>query len=72
MDGERHDFYFDHPGYLKSVKVKKNMMGIDYTDYETVGVEETDKEYITRLITEEFGEDHVKDIDWDNCVICDD
>ena len=27
------------------------------------------KEYVRNLVTEEFGEDHVKDIDWDNCKI---
>ncbi len=30
------------------------------------------KEFIKELVTDEFGEEHVSDIDWDNCIISDD
>lgn len=33
---------------------------------------ETPREFAERLVRETFGEEHVKDLDWDNCVIIDD
>jgi len=33
---------------------------------------EDHKDFVKRLVTEEYGEDHVKDIDWLNCIIVDD
>ena len=29
-------------------------------------------EFAKRLIKEEYGEDHVKDLDWEHCIICTD
>jgi hypothetical protein len=29
-------------------------------------------DFIRELVTEELGEEHVKDIDWENCVVIDD
>lgn len=29
------------------------------------------KEYAKALVTDVFGEEHVKDLDWDNCIISD-
>lgn len=29
-------------------------------------------EFIRDLVTEKCGADHVADIDWDNCIVCDD
>lgn len=33
---------------------------------------ENNLEFAKRLIKEELGEEHVKDLDWDNCFIIDD
>lgn len=33
---------------------------------------EDDVTFAIRLVTEEFGADHVEDLDWENCVIYDD
>jgi hypothetical protein len=30
------------------------------------------KEFVIELVTDEFGSDHVKDIDWDECWVVDD
>jgi hypothetical protein len=33
---------------------------------------EDHKEFAEDLIREEFGEEHVEDLDWENCIISDD
>lgn len=32
---------------------------------------ESDEDFIKRLVTEKFGEEHVADIDWENCQVWD-
>lgn len=45
----------------------------DQTDFEFVHPHgEEPHAYAERLVTEIFGAEHVKDLDWDNCVIVDD
>lgn len=37
---------------------------------DTEGCEdETDREFAERLVRKEFGEEHVKDLDWEDCLI---
>ncbi len=55
-DGTGGRFEFDHPGHF---------VGRDY-------VEETPREFAERLVRERFGEEHVKDLDWENCVVSND
>jgi hypothetical protein len=70
-----HDFSdwdkWDHPGTEKGFSFSHPYgsgsyysCGAELSDY--------DKEFIRNAVTEEFGEDHVKDIDWEHCVVCDD
>ena len=33
---------------------------------------ETDREFVKRVVTEQWGEEHVADIDWDNVIVIDD
>lgn len=54
------EFVFDHPwGQGKWL-----MEGDELNDYAI--------EFIRDLVTKEYGEEHVKDIDWEHCVVCDD
>jgi hypothetical protein len=48
------EFYFDHPWYK---------------DPGTYKVLETDREYAERLLREAFSEEHIRDLDWENCFI---
>jgi hypothetical protein len=33
---------------------------------------ETREQFVRRIVTKQFGQDHVKDIDWENCIVVDD
>jgi len=33
---------------------------------------ESDREFAERIVTEQFGAEHVADLDWENCVVSDD
>jgi hypothetical protein len=56
VDGKRHDFYFEHPGI----------------ESERPYIPQPANEFVIELVTRELGEDHVKDIDFENCVVIDD
>lgn len=55
--GER--FTFDHPEAA-------------IPGYNKRAIPETPREFAERVIREQWGDEHVKDLDWDNCEIVDD
>jgi hypothetical protein len=56
IDGQEHDFYFEHP------------RTVSYRPY----IPQSAQDFIRELVTEQLGEEHVKDIDFENCVVIDD
>lgn len=55
VNDRRIDFSFDHPE--ENEDIEKWMVNI--------------LQDVKKRLTAEFGEDHLKDVDWDNCIICD-
>lgn len=55
-------------------KELKGEFQFDHPDGEYVGASyqltpKSVREFVVRLVTDAFGEEHVKDIDWDQCII---
>jgi len=40
--------------------------------FEHPDIGESKEDFVKRLVTDEFGEEHCKDIDWLNCIVVDD
>jgi hypothetical protein len=57
-EGDKSKFDFDHPGFFDPVTQRYRG--------------ETPREFAERIVREKFGEDHVKDLDWEHCLILED
>lgn len=54
--GDDQEFEFEHPGIVK------------FTPAFHI-IPETDEEFVKRLVTQKYGEEHCADIDWEGCLV---
>lgn len=60
-DGQNRHFEFNHPYLLKTTYDKWGIVQRPYSDRLL--------EWAQELVTKTFGAEHVKDLDWDNCIV---
>lgn len=63
-----HYFVVDGDEYFKQPQIK-NLKNFDFSH---PGWQEDHRKFAEDLVREQFGEEHVKDLDWENCLVTDD